>query len=124
MPLSSSAAPPGSGAARTWPLSSIRCWCGLAVKVFGGGTEVRGAEESGLQAAMMYAAAAVPSTVDRRQVAVLERVDLVAEVAVHPHERRRRRRAATEPAAAEAAASRIGIAAHRGEGRVKGFGLR
>src|SRR6266550_1952514 len=61
MPLSCSAA------ARTCPLSSIKWSCGFAVKVFGGGTGARGPEESGLQAAMIHAAAAVPSTVDRRQ---------------------------------------------------------
>src|SRR5438477_1519207 len=67
MPLSSSAAAPGSGAARTCPLSGIKWRCGFAVKVFGGGTGARGPEESGLQAAMIHAAAAVPSTVDRRE---------------------------------------------------------
>src|SRR5712691_13229620 len=67
MPLSTSAAPPRSGPARTWPLGSIRWRRGFAVKAFGGGTEARGPEESELQAAMMHVAAAVPSTVDRRQ---------------------------------------------------------
>src|SRR5712664_2890478 len=67
MPLSPGAAAPRSGPARTWPLGSIRWRRGFAVNAFGGGTEARGPEESDLQAAMMHAAAAVPSTVERRQ---------------------------------------------------------
>src|SRR5712691_11323754 len=67
MPLSPGAAPPRSGPARTWPLGSIRWRRGFAVNAFGGGTEARGPEESDLQAAMMHAAAAVPSMVERRQ---------------------------------------------------------
>src|SRR5260370_18437944 len=66
MPLSPGAAPPRRGPARTWPLGSITWRRGFAVNAFGGGTEARGPEESDLQAAMMHAAAAVPSTVERR----------------------------------------------------------
>src|SRR2546427_2836282 len=69
MPLSTSAAPPGSGPERTCPSGGIKWMCGFAVKAFGGGTEARGPEESELQAATMHATAAVQSTVNagRRQ---------------------------------------------------------
>src|SRR6266702_4687452 len=67
MPLSPGAVPSRSGPARTWPLGSITWRRGFAVNAFGGGTEARGPEESDLQAAMMHATAAGPSTVERRQ---------------------------------------------------------